>query len=64
MMLATFGDSVRSTTDVAMKNELLGKIPCRNICCLIPALYDLGIPPVCEKMTGYSNNAGTEQTIG
>src|SRR5262249_6285399 len=35
MVKAKFGDSVRSKTDVAMKNEALAKILCHNICCLI-----------------------------
>lgn len=47
MMIKTkFRDHVRSKTDVAMKNEVLGKILCHNICCLISAIYELGIDPV------------------
>ena len=42
---AKFGDSVRSKTDVAMKNEVLCKILCHNICCLISAMYELGVDP-------------------
>jgi transposase len=45
MMKAKFGDGVRSKTDVAMKNEVLAKILCHNICCLISAIYELGIAP-------------------
>ena len=45
MIKAKFGDSVRSKTDVAMKNEALCKILCHNICCLISAIYELGIDP-------------------
>ena len=45
MIKAKFGDSVRSKTDVAMKNEVLAKIVCHNICCLISAMYELGIDP-------------------
>lgn len=45
MMKRKFGDSVRSRTDVAMKNEVLCKILCHNICCLISAMYELGIEP-------------------
>jgi hypothetical protein len=29
-----------------MKNEVLAKILCHNICCVIGAIYDLGIDPV------------------
>ena len=46
MIKAKFGDSVRSKTDVAMKNEVLAKIVCHNICCLISAIYELDIDPV------------------
>jgi transposase len=44
MMIKTkFGDAVRSKTDVAMKNEVLCKVLCHNIACLISAFYELGI---------------------
>ena len=39
-----FGDSVRSKTDRSMKNEVLCKILCHNICCLIAAMEELGVP--------------------
>jgi hypothetical protein len=29
-----------------MKNEVLAKILCHNLCCLISAWYELGIEPV------------------
>jgi hypothetical protein len=29
-----------------MKNEVLAKIVCHNICCLISAMYELGVDPV------------------
>ena len=45
MMKRKFGDSVRSKSEVAMKNEVLCKILCHNICCLISAMYELGIEP-------------------
>jgi hypothetical protein len=53
MLKAKFGDSVRSKTDTAMKNEVLAKILCHNICCLISAIYELGIAPTfwTEKAT-------------
>lgn len=37
--------NVRSKTDTAMTNEVLCKILCHNICCLIQAMYELGIEP-------------------
>ena len=45
MVKAKFGDSVRSKTPVAMRNEVLCKCLCHNICCLISAMYELGITP-------------------
>jgi transposase len=46
MIKAKFHDHVRSKTDVAMTNEVLCKILCHNICCLIQAMYELGIEPM------------------
>jgi transposase len=46
MVKAKFGDSVRSKTDTAMKNEVLAKILCHNICCLISAMYELKLDPI------------------
>jgi len=45
MVKAKFRDHVRSKTDVAMKNEVLCKILCHNICVLIQEMYELGIEP-------------------
>ena len=46
MIKTKFGDSVRSKTDVAMRNEVLCKILCHNICCLIQSQCELGIEPM------------------
>jgi len=43
MIKAKFRDHVRSKTDVAMVNEVLCKIICHNICCLIHESCELGI---------------------
>jgi len=45
MIKAKFRDHVRSKTDVAMKNEVLCKIICHNICCVIQEMHELGISP-------------------
>jgi len=45
MVKAKFGDSVRSKTDVAMRNECLCKFVCHNICCVIQEMHELGINP-------------------
>jgi transposase len=45
MVKSKFGDAVRSKTEVAARNEVLAKVLCHNICCLISAMYELGIQP-------------------
>jgi transposase len=40
-----YGDSVRSKTPTAMKNEVLAKLVCHNISQLIHLMYELGIDP-------------------
>lgn len=45
MVKAKFGDSIRSKTDVGQTNEILLKVLCHNICCLILAIYELNINP-------------------
>lgn len=56
MIKAKFRDHVRSKTDIAMKNEVLCKVLCHNICCLISAIYELGISP------DFSANSGGIKT--
>jgi transposase len=46
MVKAKFRDHVRSKTDVAMRNEVLCKLLCHNICCLIMSQMELGIETV------------------
>ncbi len=46
MIKAKFRDHVRSKTEVAMTNEVLCKVLCHNICCLIQSMYELGIEPM------------------
>jgi transposase len=45
MIKAKFGSHFRSRTDASMKNEVLCKVLCHNVCCLISAMYELGIRP-------------------
>jgi transposase len=53
MIKAKFGDAVRSKTDTAMVNEVLCKIVCHNICCLIQETHELGIDPqFCRVSSG------------
>lgn len=46
MIKAKFRDHIRAKTDTAMVNETLGKVVCHNICCLVSAIYELGVNPV------------------
>jgi transposase len=46
MIKAKFRDHVRSRNNVSMKNEVLCKVLCHNICCLIQSHCELGIEPV------------------
>ena len=43
MVKAKFGDGCRSKLEIAMKNEVLAKLVCHNICCLVQAMYELQI---------------------
>jgi len=43
MIKSKFGDSVRSKTETAQTNEVLCKILCHNLCCVIQSMYELGI---------------------
>lgn len=46
MVKAKFRDHVRSRTDVAMKNEVLCKFLCHNLCVVHQSHVELGIEPV------------------
>ncbi len=43
--LTKFGPALRSKTPVAQTNEVLCKVLCHNLCCLVQAIYELGIEP-------------------
>lgn len=43
MIKRKFGDRVRGKTETARVNEVLCKVLCHNICCLIQSIYELGI---------------------
>ena len=45
MIKAKFGASVRAKTPTAQVNEVLCKVLCHNICCLIQSIYELGLEP-------------------
>jgi transposase len=46
MVKAKFSDAVRSEAQTAMKNEVLCKFLCHNICCLNLSQIELGIDPI------------------
>jgi transposase len=46
MIKAKFRDHVRSRTDTAMINEVLAKVLCHNLCCVIQSQCELGIEPL------------------
>lgn len=43
MIKAKFGKRLKSKTEKAQINELLCKVLCHNICCVIQSIYELGI---------------------
>ena len=43
MIKRKFGDRVRGKTETARINEVLCKVLCHNICCLVQSIYELGI---------------------
>lgn len=43
MIKAKFGERLRSKTRTAQVNELLCKVLCHNLCCVIQSTYELGI---------------------
>ncbi len=45
MVKGKFGGYVRSKTERSQMNEVLCKVLCHNVCCLIQSIYELGIAP-------------------
>ena len=45
MIKRKFGEGLRSRTETAQFNEALLKVLCHNICCLVGAMYELGVEP-------------------
>jgi transposase len=45
MIKRKFGERLRTKTEVAQINEVLCKILCHNLCCVIQSMYELGIEP-------------------
>lgn len=45
MIKAKFGEVIRAKLPVAQVNEVLCKILCHNLCCVIQSISELGIEP-------------------
>jgi len=45
MIKGKFGDALRSKGTTAQHNEVLCKVLCHNLCCLVASIYELGIEP-------------------
>ena len=45
MIKRNFGERLRGKSETAQINEVLCKVLCHNICCLIQSIYELGIEP-------------------
>ena len=53
MIKSKFGDSVRSKDWTAQVNEVLCKVICHNICCVIQEMHELGVnPDFCVESQG------------
>jgi hypothetical protein len=55
---AKFGERLRSWTETAQINELLCKVLCHNLCCLIQSIYELG-----TEATFEANNQSASKVI-
>jgi transposase len=45
MIKGKFGERLRSKSATGQVNEVLCKILCHNVCCLIQSIYELGVEP-------------------
>jgi Transposase DDE domain len=56
-----FGDSVKAKNDRAMRNEVLAKIVCHNLSCLIHAMQEFGIDPdfTCTNIRSLAHKCDT-----
>ena len=45
MIKRKFGEKLRSRTVIAQTDEVLAKVLCHNLCCVIQSMYELGIEP-------------------
>lgn len=58
MIKRKFGERLRTKTTAAQHNEVLCKVLCHNLCCVIQAMYELGIGPTFESKEVVDPNVG------
>jgi transposase len=63
MIKAKFRDHVRSKTNAVMVKEVLCKIICHNICCLIHEVHELGIEVTSSVPLGQLKNHGAANGV-
>ena len=56
MIKAKFGERLRSKTHTAQINEVLCKVLCHNLCCLVQSMYELGVEATFESKTSVDAN--------
>ncbi|HEX8176634.1 MAG TPA: transposase [Pyrinomonadaceae bacterium] len=49
MIKRKFGERLRSKTHTAQVNEVLCKVLCHNLCCVVQSMYELGVEPDFNK---------------
>ena len=64
MVKAKYGPYVRSKNPVAQYNEVLAKVLCHNISCLIHQAYELGIEDELQQWVSKANQAGQVEDRG
>ena len=60
MVKAKYGPYVRSKNPVAQYNEVLAKVLCHNISCLIHQAYELGIEDELQQWVSKAINSQVE----
>ena len=59
-----FGECTRAKNDRTMKNEVLAKVVCYNVCEVISTAYELGVAPMIGLQPGCTNNPHPAHLMG